>query len=132
MELAGTPEDRRAEVIADIEAFTELGEYLHMPTRIYSQGMQARLSFAWASIYNPDILLIDEVIGVGDASFANKVEQRIGEYTKRAKIMVIASHDEELLTRLCNKGAVFNSGTLDYVGTTREALAYYHDGIDKK
>jgi len=71
------PRARMAEYIRDIEEFTELGEYLSLPTRIYSAGMQARLAFALATMQSPDILLIDEGIGAGDADFQEKAQARV-------------------------------------------------------
>jgi ABC-2 type transport system ATP-binding protein/lipopolysaccharide transport system ATP-binding protein len=123
--MANLPLSKKSEYIANIEEFTELGRYLTMPTRIYSAGMQARLFFAIATMHAPDILLIDEGIGAGDAAFEDKVEKRVKDFTDQAKILVLASHAEHLLKRMCNKGVVLNAGKLEYIGSVDDALAYY-------
>jgi len=123
-ELNHLPRTNIEGYLKDVEEFTELGEYLDMPTRIYSAGMVARLSFAIATMHTPEILLIDEGIGAGDAKFANKVRERIDTFTQKASIMVVASHSESLLRKMCNKGAVFEGGHLIFTGTIDEALRF--------
>lgn len=132
IQLGGLPKNKTQEYIKDIEQFTELGEYLNMPTRIYSMGMMARLSFAIATMHSPDILLIDEGIGAGDAKFADKVEARIHNFTQKASIMVFASHSDALVTKMCNKGAVFEAGRMVYFGEVGSALHYYRGSIAAK
>src|SRR5215475_13332987 len=85
------PKERLPEYIRDIEEFTELGEYLALPTRIYSLGMHARLAFAIATAQSPDVLLIDEGIGAGDAHFQDKVQIRVERFVGAARIIVLAS-----------------------------------------
>lgn len=128
MRLGGLPFSQKDTFAQDVLEFTELGEYLHMPARIYSAGMLARLSFAIATLYTPEILLIDEGIGAGDAQFAKKVEQRITAFTDKAKIIVCASHSNSLLQQLCNRGVVLNGGEIVFQGEINEALDYYANG----
>lgn len=125
MQLGGLPLNKFEEYKKDIADFTELGEYLEMPTRIYSAGMTARLSFAVATMNAPEILLIDEGIGAGDAKFANKAEERIKFFTQKASIIVCASHSNDLLRKICNKGLVFEGGRLVFQGVIEEALSHY-------
>src|SRR5690242_17034587 len=82
------PKARMTEYVHDIEEFTELGEYLALPTRVYSAGMQARLAFAIATTQSPDILLIDEGIGAGDAQFKEKAQQRVERFVSGARIIL--------------------------------------------
>src|SRR5437763_441052 len=91
-----SPREIRAKSEA-IAEFTELGEYLRMPVRTYSSGMQVRLSFAVATEYEPDILLIDEVLGAGDAQFMIKARTRIVDLMSRASLLVLASHSTEIV-----------------------------------
>jgi ABC-2 type transport system ATP-binding protein len=105
----------------EIATFTELGPFLDMPMRTYSNGMQARLSFAVSTCIEPEILLLDEGIGAGDKAFLEKARQRIEAFIGRARILVVASHSEELIRRVCNKavlmerGKVIASGPLDVI-----------------
>ena len=87
--------------------------------------MSARLSFAIATIQAPDILLIDENIGAGDAQFQGKVEARINAIFSQVKILIVASHSDALLKMFCNKGALFRNGRLIYFGNLQEALRLY-------
>jgi ABC-type polysaccharide/polyol phosphate transport system ATPase subunit len=123
--LEGWPHDRIDSYIADIESFTQLGEYLSLPIRIYSAGMNARLAFAIATMQSPDILLVDENIGAGDAHFQMEAQERINAVINRTKIMVIASHSMELLHLICNKGVLLNNGQLIYFGELKEAIRRY-------
>jgi ABC-type polysaccharide/polyol phosphate transport system ATPase subunit len=87
----------------EIAAFTELGEFLALPMRTYSQGMAARLGFAISTAMHNDILLIDEGIGAGDKGFQVKAHERISGLFDRTPIVILASHAEEIVRRLCNR-----------------------------
>jgi ABC-2 type transport system ATP-binding protein/lipopolysaccharide transport system ATP-binding protein len=119
------PQERMAEFIRDIEEFTELGEYLSLPTRVYSAGMQTRLAFAMATVQTPDILLIDEGIGAGDAHFQNKAQVRVRQFISRAKIIALASHSIELCRAMCTKALILNKGTQVFFGGIEEGLDRY-------
>ena len=90
-------------LVAEICEFSELGDYIHMPVRTYSSGMAMRLAFAVSTSVSADIILMDEWLSVGDASFAKKAQARLGRLIEQAKILVIASHDENLIRANCNK-----------------------------
>ena len=109
----------------DIAAFTELGEYLSMPVGTYSSGMQMRLGFAVCTCIDPDILLMDEWIGVGDAAFIEKAEKRLEAFVERAGILVLASHNPDLLARVCSKGLLLASGRIKASGPITEVLDEY-------
>jgi ABC-type polysaccharide/polyol phosphate transport system ATPase subunit len=108
----------RAEIessVEDVAEFTELGGYLNMPVRTYSMGMLLRLAFAVATIRDPEILLLDEVIGVGDATFFQKAFERLKQLVHRSRILVVASHSDLILRQLCNKAIWLQHGELmDY------------------
>ena len=92
-----------ANKVDEICEFSELGEYLDMPMRTYSSGMSMRLAFAISTSTNADILLMDEWLSVGDASFAEKAQKRLTDMVGRAKILVLASHNLELVKSNCTR-----------------------------
>ncbi len=97
---------RRAEIeaaIGDIAEFTDLGDFLALPMRTYSAGMSARLAFGISTAIQHDILLIDEGIGAGDASFQDKAQKRIEGLFARTSIVLFASHSETLIGQYCNR-----------------------------
>lgn len=120
---------KRAEIcqkLNDIAAFTELGDYLDLPVRIYSSGMATRLAFATITAMDSDILLMDEVIGTSDAAFMDKAEKRLNEFMNRSKIIVLASHEDSLIKRFCNKAVLLEHGKIVTAGSTEDVLATYH------
>lgn len=90
-------------LVEQIHEFAELGDYFHMPMRTYSSGMAMRLAFAVSTCIEADVLLMDEWLSVGDASFTEKAERRLQMLLGRARILVLASHDESLIRRSCNR-----------------------------
>lgn len=111
--------------IPDIVEFTELGDYLSVPVRTYSTGMLLRLAFAIATVRAPDVMLIDEVIGVGDWGFFEKAFARLQSLVDRSSILFVASHIDSILRRLCNKAIWLQGGTLMAYGPFDEVLAAY-------
>lgn len=111
----------------DIEEFTELGEFLNLPLRTYSSGMRSRLAFAIATCMKPEILVIDEGLGTGDANFFQKARRRIDNFLKSANILVFASHSNEMLKAFCNKGIVLKNGTHQFYGPLDEAIQFYKE-----
>ena len=100
MGLAGSEiEDR----IGDIADFSGLGQYLDMPIRTYSSGMQVRLAFSVSTAVSPDILLLDEWLSVGDVEFQEKAKQRLQSMIERSSILVLASHSLDLLRGVCTR-----------------------------
>src|SRR5262249_5942783 len=108
--LIGIPRSRLRKLMSDIESFAELGDFLRMPVRTYSAGMKVRLGFAVATCIEPDILLMDEVIGAGDAHFVDKAVRRAQQLYKQSNILVDASHDPELLQGLCHQAILLDHG----------------------
>jgi ABC-type polysaccharide/polyol phosphate transport system ATPase subunit len=122
----------RAEIAAgidDVVEFTELGDYLNIPVRTYSAGMLLRLSFAIATLRQPDILLLDEIIGVGDASFMAKAQARLQRIASRAQIMVVSSHSDLIIRALCDKAIWLDKGGIAAFGGVDEVLAAYKASV---
>lgn len=103
----------------DIIAFSELGDFIDMPLKTYSAGMSTRLAFAIATSFEPQILLMDEWIGAGDKNFQDKAKARMDEIVAKAGIIVIASHNEALIKRICNKVMTLEKGRLKHLATTK-------------
>jgi ABC-type polysaccharide/polyol phosphate transport system ATPase subunit len=110
--LLGMTRDEIEARLDDIASFSELGDFLNLPLRTYSAGMGARLAFAVSTSMQNDILLIDEGIGAGDASFQEKAQERIEGLFSRTSIVLLASHSEELITRFCNRRLRMEHGRL--------------------
>src|SRR4029077_1213823 len=96
----------------EICTFSELGDYLAMPVRTYSSGMAMRLAFAVSTSVSADIVLMAEWLSVGDASFAKKAQERLTRLIEQAKILVIATHDENLVRNNCNRVLRLDHGRL--------------------
>jgi ABC-type polysaccharide/polyol phosphate transport system ATPase subunit len=109
--------------VEDIADFTELGDYLKVPVRTYSNGMMLRLAFAIATAREPEILLIDEIIGVGDASFFEKAFTRMHKLVQRSRILMVAAHQDAVLRRLCDKAIWLSHGSLVAFGEIESVIA---------
>lgn len=118
------PSEVRARV-AEVAAFTELGDYLNMPVRTYSSGMILRLAFAVATCVQPEILLMDEWMMAGDASFLKKARARMENFVSQSSIMVLATHSESLMAEWCNKAIYLHQGQVKMFGPTKEVLQEY-------
>lgn len=109
----------------EIEAFTELGDYLALPVRTYSAGMITRLGFAIATAIDPEILVLDEGLGAGDAQFAKKAKQRVDSLVARTRILILASHSESLIKSMCNRVILMQHGKIVMDGNAKEVLGEY-------
>ena len=101
--IMGLSRKATAQIVEEVADFSGIGDYIYMPLRTYSSGMQMRLAFAIATAVPADIILIDEWLNVGDADFAEKAHKRLNEFMGSAKIVVLASHDHALLERHCTR-----------------------------
>jgi ABC-2 type transport system ATP-binding protein/lipopolysaccharide transport system ATP-binding protein len=122
---------RRSEIDArraEIAEFSELGDRLDLPLRTYSSGMMLRLIFAVATAVEGEIVLLDEWIGVGDQQFRKKARQRLDEIVVRAGILVLASHDVELIKSTCNRAILLEEGRIVAAGPIEEILGRYLGG----
>ncbi len=111
-------------VLQDVAEFSELGEFLDFPLRTYSNGMLLRFAFALSTSIRPDILLVDEVIGVGDAYFMVKARQRLENCLMGSKILVLASHNHEVLRQFCQRGVCLVDGKVAFDGPVSEAILF--------
>lgn len=130
--LMGLSREELREKTDDITEFTELGEYLSMPVRTYSSGMMLRLAFAVSTCFVPEILLMDEWIGAGDARFLAKAQKRLLGMVRQSGILVLASHSEDIIRRLCNRALFIEGGQLIASGTPDEVFAVYNRGERKR
>jgi ABC-type polysaccharide/polyol phosphate transport system ATPase subunit len=119
-----TPKSIRAKMDA-IGEFTELGEFLNTPVRYYSSGMTVRLAFAIATAIEPEILLVDEVLSVGDLAFQTKARARMREMIDRARLIVMVGHDLESLKSFCNRAVWLDHGRVQMLGDCREVVDAY-------
>ncbi len=110
----------------DIIAFSELERFIDTPVRNYSSGMYARLGFSIAVHVDPDILLVDEVLAVGDEAFARKCADKFDLFRQKKKTIVIVSHDLDAVERLCDRALLLHKGEVVTLGKARDAIIDYH------
>ena len=106
--------------LPEIVAFADIGPFIHMPVKTYSAGMLARLMFAVTTETGADVLIMDEWIGAGDAAFFEKAGARMNSFVEQAKVLVLATHDTNLIRRVCNKVGVMEAGRMTYFGPVEE------------
>lgn len=116
----------------EIAEFTELGDFLNLPIRTYSDGMRMRLAFAISTSVPPDILLLDEGIGAGDASFLHKAALRLKRFTEKVSIIVLSSHSEDMIRKMCSKTVLMKHGRVVAYGETDEILRQYGEMNKRK
>ena len=124
--VMGLSKREAIDLVEEIGAFTELSDRFHMPVRTYSTGMMLKLAFAVATTITPDILLMDEIVGAGDAKFQDRAQKRLHDLMSRVSILVVASHNEQLLKSFCSHALVLSHGKIVHRGTVDECLAFYH------
>jgi ABC-type polysaccharide/polyol phosphate transport system ATPase subunit len=129
--ILGLPAHEIEERMADIVEFTELGDYLDIPVRTYSSGMMTRLTFAVATCFAPEILLMDEWIVAGDAGFLAKAQHRIESFIEKAGILVLASHSSDICRRWCNKAVWMERGEVKLEGEIESVLDRYNSAVAK-
>ncbi|MDB5410305.1 MAG: transporter related protein [Rhodospirillales bacterium] len=118
------PRDMRSRVDS-IAEFTDLGPYLDMPVRTYSAGMMVRLGFGISTCISPEILIMDEWLGAGDARFLTKAQERMANFVNSSSILVLASHSMPLLSEWCSKGILLKDGRIAAMGDINEVIAAY-------
>ncbi len=115
--------EQRAQAIVD---FSELGEFIDAPVKAYSSGMQLRLGFAIVAHLDADVMLIDEILAVGDESFQRKCMARISERMAAGTTVVLVSHDPSAIERICRRVVVLDGGKVAFDGGTADGLLFYH------
>jgi lipopolysaccharide transport system ATP-binding protein len=126
--LMGLSRKEIDEKIDEIIEFSELGDYINLPVRIYSSGMLLRLAFAVSTSITADILIMDEWLSVGDGSFAERASKRLKELVDNSEILVVASHTRSLIEETCNKVVWLEHGVIKKVGTVDEIVPQYFGG----
>lgn len=116
----------------EIVAFSEIEEFIDTPVKRYSSGMAVRLGFAVASCIEPQILLVDEVLAVGDASFRQKCIERIKSLLRNGTSLIFVSHDMGLVRALCERALYIEHGRLQASGTSAEIIDMYNRVLEKK
>ena len=123
--LMGLSKRQIDQKIEEIIEFSELGDYINLPVRIYSSGMLLRLAFSVSTSISADILIMDEWLSVGDGGFAERAGQRLSDLVDESEILVIASHSRELIEETCNKVVWLEHGSIKGVGSVCEIVPEY-------
>ncbi|MBD5089152.1 MAG: ABC transporter ATP-binding protein [Clostridiales bacterium] len=116
----------------EIVEFSELGEFINVPVKNYSSGMRARLGFSIATVVRPEILILDEVLSVGDAQFKKKSEKKIRSMFEGGVTVLFVSHSLEQVKRLCDKAILLEHGTIIAKGDVEDVAAIYAAKLEKK
>jgi len=128
--LMGRTKEQIDALIDEVKAFSELEQFFDRPLRMYSSGMKSRLGISVATAFRPDILLIDEVLGVGDASFREKSKMRVRELIDGSGSVIIVSHSLAMMASLCSRVLVMDGGKAAFIGAPEEALAFYSNHVN--
>ena len=130
--LLGLSRKRMLDTMPAIEAFADIGRFFDAPVKTYSSGMYMRLGFSVAVHLEPDVLLVDEVLAVGDEYFQHKCFAKIDEFRKSERTIVLVSHDLNAVARLCERTLWLNEGTVAALGPTRDVINEYHRTVGEK
>ena len=124
--ILGIPGERIAALMEEIEAFAEIGDYIDLPVRTYSTGMQVRLAFSVATAVRPDILLVDEALSVGDAYFQHKSFDRIRRFRDEGTTLLFVSHSPGAIKTLCDRAILLDHGSVVRDDAPDAVLDYYN------
>lgn len=125
-QLLGYSADEITQLLPEIEAFAEIGDYIDQPVRVYSSGMQMRLAFSVATARRPDILIVDEALSVGDTYFVHKSFDRIKQFREQGTTLLIVSHDKGAIQAICDRAILLNNGHLVMEGEPEAVMDYYN------
>lgn len=126
--ILGYDESFLKEKYDEIIAFAELGQFINMPLRNYSSGMTARLAFSIATVVEPEILIVDEVLSVGDAAFQQKSKRRMMELMSGGTTVIFVSHSLDQIRELCDRVVWLDHGKIKMYGSTQEVCDAYEAG----
>jgi len=133
--VLGYPKKKVLEKTEEIIEFAELGDFIHQPIKNYSSGMRARLAFSVSVNIDPEILILDEILSVGDAAFKEKSYEKIKQFFENGKTILFVSHSMEAIKTLCNRAIVINKGELLMDGEPEEVIDRYFElfpGMNKQ
>lgn len=125
-QLLGMTTKEIRQLMPEIEAFAEIGEYIDKPVRVYSSGMQMRLAFSVATAKRPDVLIVDEALSVGDTYFQHKSFNRIRSFNKQGTTLLLVSHDRQAIQSICNRALLLHNGRVGMDGTPEAVMDYYN------
>ncbi|QLU67398.1 ABC transporter ATP-binding protein [Citrobacter freundii] len=125
-QLLGITAEKITELMPEIEAFAEIGDYIDQPVRVYSSGMQVRLAFSVATAIRPDVLIIDEALSVGDAYFQHKSFERIRQYRAMGTTLLLVSHDKQAIQSICDRAILLNKGRIEMEGEPEAVMDFYN------
>lgn len=131
-QMMGYTSEEAQGLLEDIREFSELGDYLEQPVRVYSTGMQVRLAFSAATVTRPEILIVDEALSVGDAYFQHKCIRRIRDYRDQGTTLLFVSHDPGAVKSLCSRAILLDRGAIVRDGAPDTVLDYYNSVIAQK
>lgn len=114
----------------EIVEFSELGKFIDVPLKNYSSGMKARLGFSIATVVRPDILILDEVLSVGDAKFRKKSEKKLVDMMDTGVTVLFVSHNLDQVKRICNKAMILEHGEMKAFGDIDEIAPVYEEMIE--
>ena len=123
--LMGFSQKEMKERMSDIESFADIGEFIDQPVKIYSSGMFVRLAFACAINVNPDILVVDEALAVGDAKFQHKCYQKFIEFQEAGKTVILVTHDMGAVVKHCDYAFLLENGAIIKSGSPKDIVNYY-------
>lgn len=125
-QLLGYSAEEIARLMPSIEEFSEIGDYIDQPVRVYSSGMQMRLAFSVATAHRPDVLIVDEALSVGDAYFQHKSFERVREFRKLGTTLLIVSHDKAAIQSVCDRAILLSAGQVAMEGEPEAVMDYYN------
>lgn len=130
--LLGLGRNEMKKLVPEIADFAQLEHFMDTPVKYYSNGMFMRLGFSLATAVDPDILLIDEVLAVGDAAFQNRCYERIWDFRGKGRTIVFVSHDQEAVLKLCERAVWLHEGRIKMDGAAKDVLSGYLENEQKK
>lgn len=125
--ILGYSEEFLKEKYQEIVVFSELGEFIEMPLRNYSSGMVTRLAFSIATVVKPDVLIVDEILSVGDSAFQHKSKNRMIELMSGGTTVLLVSHSAEQITELCSRAIWLEKGRMKMIGPAEEVCRAYEE-----
>jgi ABC-type polysaccharide/polyol phosphate transport system ATPase subunit len=123
--ILGLSKSEIRKIIPLVEEFSELGDFMKMPIKSYSSGMKVRLAFGIITNVFSEVLLIDEIVNVGDAKFIEKAKAQMKSLVHQSEFMVLSSHDTHVIREFCNKALWLEKGTVKFFGSVEEVFKIY-------